>query len=62
MSLAVDLLCDIHGVPERDEYVMPVLDALIRTILSQNTTDKTSKKSISIIKKEISRMERCTNC
>ena len=62
VSLAVDLLCNIHGVPERDEYVMPVLDALIRTILSQNTTDKTSKKSIFIIKKEISRMERCTNC
>ena len=51
VSLAVDLLCDIHGVPERDEYVMPVLDALIRTILSQNTTDKTSKKAFLLLKK-----------
>ena len=51
VSLAVDLLCDIHGVPERDEYVMPVLDSLIRTILSQNTTDKTSKKAFLSLKK-----------
>ena len=38
----VDSLSALHGVKEVQNSVRPVLDALIRTILSQNTTDKTS--------------------
>lgn len=43
--LVVDLLTDLHGFPTRGEHVMPVLDAIVRTILSQNTTDKLSHKA-----------------
>ena len=38
----VDSLSVLHGIKEVQNSVRPVLDALIRTILSQNTTDKTS--------------------
>ena len=38
----VDSLSALHGIKEVQNSVRPVLDALIRTILSQNTTDKTS--------------------
>ena len=50
--LAVESLCKIHGVPDRKESVMPVLDALIRTILSQNTTDKISKVAFGTLKEK----------
>lgn len=38
----VESLSALHGVKEAQNSIRPVLDALIRTILSQNTTDKTS--------------------
>ena len=38
----VDSLTAMHGVKETQNSIRPVLDALVRTILSQNTTDKTS--------------------
>jgi endonuclease-3 len=39
----VSLLSRLHGLPTKGENTMPVLDSLVRTILSQNTTDKTSR-------------------
>lgn len=38
----VQALTALHGVKETQNSIRPVLDALVRTILSQNTTDKTS--------------------
>jgi hypothetical protein len=38
----VQTLTALHGVKETQNSIRPVLDALVRTILSQNTTDKTS--------------------
>lgn len=38
----VHALTALHGVKETQNSIRPVLDALVRTILSQNTTDKTS--------------------
>jgi endonuclease-3 len=38
----VESLTAIHGIKEAQNSIRPVLDSLIRTILSQNTTDKTS--------------------
>lgn len=37
-----ELLTAMHGIKEIQNSVRPVLDALVRTILSQNTTDRTS--------------------
>ena len=48
---AVELLSDLHGYPERSGNVPPVLDALVRTILSQNTTDKTSRVAFENLKR-----------
>ena len=47
----VDSLSALHGVKEVQNSVRPVLDALIRTILSQNTTDKTSMIAFQNLKK-----------
>ena len=48
---AVQLLGSLHGFPERSETIMPVMDSLVRTILSQNTTDKTSRVAFASLKK-----------
>lgn len=37
-----EALTAMHGIKEIQNSVRPVLDALVRTILSQNTTDRTS--------------------
>ena len=50
--LAVSLLGELHGTPTRGEITMPVLDSLVRTILSQNTTDKNSRTAFLSLKKE----------
>lgn len=61
---ARDLLADLHGEPDRDELeencsgkgtllekrARSVLDSLVRTILSQNTTDKLSKVAFESLK------------
>lgn len=49
---AVAVLSAEHGVPERGEQTMSVLDSLVRTILSQNTTDKTSRVAFANLKKQ----------
>ena len=48
-----DALSALHGTPTRGESVMPVLDSLVRTILSQNTTDKNSRAAFLSLKKEL---------
>ncbi len=50
VSLAVELLSALHGQPARGEHTMPVLDSLVRTILSQNTTDKLSHRAFANLK------------
>ena len=50
VSTVVYLLGQLHGVPVKSEERMSVLDSLIRTILSQNTTDKTSKVAFDTLK------------
>lgn len=50
--LAVKLLSQLHGVPERCVTNQPVLDSLVRTILSQNTTDKNSRVAFNQLKKD----------
>lgn len=59
-----DLLADLHGEPERDQLeencsgqgtllekrARSVLDSLVRTILSQNTTDALSKRAFENLK------------
>jgi len=47
---AVSLLSLLHGVPTPGEHTMPVLDSVVRTILSQNTTDKTSRMAFLSLK------------
>lgn len=47
---AVELLGQLHGFPEKSETTMSVLDSLARTILSQNTTDKTSRVAFASLK------------
>ena len=42
-NVAVSLLGELHGTPTPGEHTMSVLDSLVRTILSQNTTDKNSR-------------------
>lgn len=42
-ALAVQVLGDLHGTPTPGKQTMGVLDSLVRTILSQNTTDKNSR-------------------
>ena len=49
--LVVSLLSSLHGLPTKGENTMPVLDSLVRTILSQNTTDKTSRLAFLSLKK-----------
>jgi len=49
-NLAVELLGELHGIPTPGEQQMPVLDSLIRTILSQNTTDKNSRAAFISLK------------
>ena len=49
-AYAVDALSSLHGLPLKDEVKMTVLDSLVRTILSQNTTDKTSRQAFSNLK------------
>jgi endonuclease III len=51
VAAVVALMAEIHGIPERGEVTMPVLDSLVRTILSQNTTDKTSRVAFNNMKK-----------
>lgn len=48
--LAVELLGELHGIPTKGERTMSVLDALVRVILSQNTTDKTSRVAFMSLK------------
>ena len=50
VATVVAALSAVHGVPERSELTMSVLDSLIRTILSQNTTDKTSRIAFASLK------------
>ena len=40
----------LHGTPTPGETVMPVLDSLVRTVLSQNTTDKNSRAAFASLK------------
>ncbi|CAM9273609.1 unnamed protein product, partial [Phaeothamnion confervicola] len=51
---AHDALADLHGLPQPpgalDER-QPVLDSLVRTILSQNTTDATSARAFAALKR-----------
>ena len=47
----VESLKAMHGVKEVQNSIRPVLDALIRTILSQNTTDKTSMVAFQNLKR-----------
>ena len=49
---AVKLLSALHGTPERGEITMPILDSLVRTILSQNTTDKNSRVAFAALKQK----------
>ena len=49
-KLAVSLLTEIHGTPTPGERTMSVLDSLVRTILSQNTTDKNSRIAFTRLK------------
>jgi endonuclease-3 len=51
--LAVELLSALHGHPSRGEHTMPVLDSLVRTILSQNTTDKLSHRAFASLKQNM---------
>ncbi len=50
VKLVVSLLSQLHGRPTRGEHVFPVLDSIVRTILSQNTTDKISQKAFMSLK------------
>jgi len=50
--LAIKLLSDLHGIPERLSTSQTVLDSLVRTILSQNTTDKNSRIAYNKLKTE----------
>ena len=50
-STVVRLLSDLHGEPTKGSQTMPVLDSLVRTILSQNTTDKLSRQAFENLKK-----------
>ena len=47
----VESLTALHGVKEVQNSIRPVLDALVRTILSQNTTDKTSMVAFQNLKR-----------
>lgn len=47
----VQTLTALHGVKETQNSIRPVLDALVRTILSQNTTDKTSMVAFQNLKR-----------
>ncbi|KAJ1433661.1 DNA glycosylase, partial [Ochromonadaceae sp. CCMP2298] len=47
---AVQLLGNLHGTPTPGAVTMPVLDSLVRTILSQNTTDKNSRQAFASLK------------
>lgn len=49
--LAVDELSQLHGLPTKGKETMSVLDSLVRVILSQNTTDKTSRVAFQSLKK-----------
>jgi len=51
VQLVREELCRLHGEPTRGETVMPVLDSLVRTVLSQNTTDKNSRAAFLNLKK-----------
>ena len=48
--LVVHLLSELHGAPTRGDAVVSVLDSLVRTILSQNTTDKNSRAAFLSLK------------
>jgi len=50
VARCVGALSVTHGVPERGDQTMSVLDSLVRTILSQNTTDKTSRVAFASLK------------
>lgn len=51
---AVEALQRIHGIVGKASHEQrSVLDSLVRTILSQNTTDKTSIKAFTSLKKVI---------
>lgn len=50
-NLAVELLSGLHGLPTKGKETMSVLDSLVRVILSQNTTDKTSRVAFLSMKK-----------
>ena len=51
-ALAVQVLGDLHGTPTPGKVTMPVLDSLVRTILSQNTTDKNSRVAFLSLKEK----------
>ncbi len=51
-STVVRLLSNLHGVPTKGSETMPVLDSLVRTILSQNTTDKLSRQAFENLKRD----------
>ena len=48
--LVVSLLGNLHGMPTPGTNIMPVLDSIVRTILSQNTTDKISRVAFQNLK------------
>jgi len=49
--VAVQLLANLHGLPTKGEFTNSVLDSLVRTMLSQNTTDKNSRVAFASLKK-----------
>ena len=49
-AVVTSLLADLHGLPTPGDSTSPVLDSLVRTILSQNTTDKNSKAAFLCLK------------
>jgi endonuclease III len=51
-STVVRLLSNLHGEPTKGSETMPVLDSLVRTILSQNTTDKLSRQAFQNLKRD----------
>jgi endonuclease III len=54
VEAVVELLSDIHGLPTPGLSSMTVLDSIVRTILSQNTTDKISRVAFMNLKKAFS--------
>ena len=54
VRLVASLLGELHGVPIAGLQDAPVLDSVVRTILSQNTTDKTSRVAFLSLKASFS--------